>query len=217
MTRSTLKFPLPAASRRLKELMVCNDVVLGSQSLGRRKVLDATNCRYTAAMDPGIDEKAIRADTPEDTCVAIACGKADVLEGRLKGMDVVLLCADQVAVCEDELREKPESAEEAKRFMLDYSGGKGVVTWTAIVVVDCLNGRREVGRHKAVTFHPIPEDVIDDILSDPDSLVYRCAGSFCVDDVMGPFVKSIEGGSDSVMGLPLGILEELLNRVRPLP
>mmetsp|Transcript_14470 Transcript_14470/g.14273 ORF Transcript_14470/g.14273 Transcript_14470/m.14273 type:complete len:107 (-) Transcript_14470:17-337(-) len=102
-------------------------------------------------------------------------------------------------------------------FIKDYAQGKGVITWTAIVVVDCLNGTRAVGCHKAITwFNPIREHFIDAIVADPHSLVYRCAGSFCIDDVMGPFVRKIEGGSDSVMGLPLGMLEELLlGKIRP--
>ncbi|KAF4671099.1 hypothetical protein FOL47_001689 [Perkinsus chesapeaki] len=210
-----MKLPLPEASVRLQELLWTNDVVLGSRSLGRRKVLDGCGCRYIATMDPAIDEKAIRGTTAEETCLAVARGKADELERRLKGKDVLLLCADQVAVCDGEMREKPESADEAKRFIKDYSAGKEVVTYTALVLIDCKDGRSVEGVHKAATwFDPIPEDIINNIIANSNCLVYRCAGSFCIDDVMGPFVKSIEGGSDSVMGLPLGLLQELLEKIR---
>lgn len=202
----------------------CEDhaVILGSSSKWRRKVLSNAGCRTVAALDPNIDEKAIRHTNPETLVLAISNAKADALMERLRKADdaelhisneTFLICTDQVALCDGQIREKPESEAQAREFIHSYSEeGKPVETCSGVVVVHVKSGNRQAGVfYNRIFFDKIPDNVITEIVN--GDVVYTCCGGFSVDcPVMGAWVKSIEGGQDGVMGMPLGLLEDLFKR-----
>ena len=198
----------------------CDDhaVILGSSSQWRRKVLSNAGCRTVDAMDPAIDEKAIRFNDSEALTLAISNAKADALMARLAANpnvtpETYLICTDQVASCDGNIREKPESQQQAREYICSYSDeGKPVVTCSGVVVVHVKSGRRTQGVfYNKVFFNRIPDPVIDEIVK--GNVVYTCCGGFSVDcPVMGAWVKSIEGGVDGVMGMPLGLLEDLFKQ-----
>ena len=200
----------------LKQFCEDHPVILGSSSQWRRKVLSQAGCRTVDAMDPAIDEKAIRLPSAEALVLAISHAKADALMARLadgKRQEGFLICTDQVALCDGVIREKPESESEARAFIHSYSEeGKPVATCSGVVVVNIASGRREEGTHmNEIFFKRIPPAVVDEIVAGP--VVYTCCGGFSVDwPVMGEYVSSISGGVDGVMGMPLGLLETLFKR-----
>ena len=190
-------------------------MILGSSSQWRRKVFTKVGCRIADAMDPNIDEKKIRRPDPEKLVLAISHAKADSLMSRVCVADGgFLICTDQVAVCEGVVREKPESPEEARKYIHSYSTeGKPVETCSGVVVVDITTGKRVEGTYwNSIWFSPIPQTVVDEIVA--GSVVYTCCGGFSVDcPIMGKYVLNIEGTIDGVMGMPLGLLEELFTKI----
>jgi septum formation protein len=197
----------------------CEDhaVILGSSSKWRRKVMSQAGCRITDAMDPNIDEKAIRDSDPEKLVLKIANAKADALLPRIASCsdECVLICTDQVALCEGIIREKPDSEQQAREFIHSYSDlGKPVETCSGVVVVHVNSGIRKEGcSYNRIRFNPIPPAVVEEIVK--GDVVYTCCGGFSVDcPVMGAWVKSIEGGVDGVMGMPLGVLETLFKELQ---
>jgi len=63
-----------------------------------------------------------------------------------------------------------------------------------------------------VYFGPIPPDVIDRLTCTDDLL--ECAGGFMIEHpLMAPYVGRIEGGEDSVRGLPLELTLKLVREV----
>ncbi len=190
----------------------CKDhgVILGSSSEWRKQVLVKAGCRLTGSVSPDIDEKAFRGATPTETALMVARAKLAAVKDGLTKFSVVV-CSDQVAVCKGELREKPADEEQARLYIKSYGELlHPVETVTAIVVYDALSGLTSEGSHTAkVQFKAIPAEDIDAIVA--DKVIYTCAGGFSVDDpLMGKFVHNIEGGMDSVMGMPLLLLERLL-------
>ena len=196
----------------------CQDhaVILGSSSQWRRKVLSSAGCRTVDAMDPAIDEKAIRCSDADELVLAISHAKADALMARLSGEknpELYLICTDQVALCDGEIREKPTSEDEARRYINSYSAEqKPVETCSGVVVVHVASGRRTAGTfYNKIFFNEISPPGIDEIVNGP--VVYTCCGGFSVDwPPMGKWVRSIEGGVDGVMGMPLGLLENLFKQ-----
>ena len=197
-------------------------LILGSSSEWRRKVLEIAGCSVHSCVSPDIDEKAIRARTPEEMSMLIARAKAVAVHAKIKDtvsiatssrLPRIVICSDQVAVCDSVVREKPESEEEARKFIASYSSGSPVSTVTALVVSDLVSGRTAEGTHTAtVKFKPISEASIDKLVK--GRVVYTCCGGFSVDDPeMGKWVEKIEGGVDSVMGLPLCLLSDLIEQV----
>jgi septum formation protein len=197
----------------------CEDhaIILGSSSKWRRKVMTSAGCRVYDAMNPDIDEKAIRDTDAEKLVLAISNAKADALLPRIQeksNPELYLICTDQVSICDGVIREKPESTEEARRYIHSYSTErKPVITCSGVVVVHVASGRREQGVfYNTIKFQIIPDKVIDEIVN--GDVVYTCCGGFSVDDpTMGAWVESIEGGVDGVMGLPLELLENLLKNL----
>ena len=193
-------------------------MILGSSSKWRRKVFTNAGCRIADAIDPNIDEKAIRDPDCEKLTLMISNAKADAImsSGRLADKPnpaMFLICTDQVALCDGVIREKPESESQAREFIESYSEeGKSVVTCSGVVVVHVSTGRRTEGVfYNKISFNKIPDEVVDQIVN--GDVVYTCCGGFSVDDpVMGAWVKSIEGGVDGVMGMPLCLLEDLLKK-----
>ena len=196
----------------------CEDhyVILGSSSKWRRKVFTKAGCRIADAMDPDIDEKAIRHSDCEKLTLMISNAKADAIMSRIidkSNPAMYLICTDQVALCDGVIREKPESESQARAYIQSYSEeGKPVVTCSGVVVVHVSSGRRTEGVfYNTIRFNKIPDQVIDQIVH--GDVVYTCCGGFSVDDpVMGAWVHSIEGGTDGVMGMPLGLLEKLFKK-----
>mmetsp|Transcript_43399 Transcript_43399/g.92953 ORF Transcript_43399/g.92953 Transcript_43399/m.92953 type:complete len:424 (-) Transcript_43399:116-1387(-) len=188
-------------------------IVLGSQSKYRRALFEKTfpeqGCDFMSA---DIDEKAIRRETPEEMTVAIAMGKADALLPKLEGRDVLLVCCDQVVACEEEVREKPETTEEAIKFLDSYRSGKGARCVNGVVVHNTKTGRRVTGCECATAFwKPFPDSVVEKLLAEKE--IFSTAGGFMLEDpTLKPYVDRVEGSSDAIEGLPIAEVKSLLLR-----
>ncbi len=99
--------------------------------------------------NPDIDEKAIRDQDPIVMVQKIAEEKLQ--QGILKsdsdilnGVDCVFTF-DQVVICKGQVREKPQSAEEARAFLKSYSDGEEAICANGIVAYKVSNGQKIVG------------------------------------------------------------------------
>lgn len=186
-------------------------VVLGTSSKWRRALFEKHFPEYGSDfMKPDIDEKAIRAELPEDMTVAIASGKADALVPRLAGREVLLVCMDQVVCCDGVVREKPESEEQARAYLQSYQQGKGATCVNGIAVHSTSTGKRVTGVNTASAYwKPFPDAVIDGLVKKGD--IFTCAGGFVVEDPeLGSYLDRTEGTMDAIEGLPIKPLRELL-------
>lgn len=182
-------------------------IVLGSQSASRRRLLRQIVDDFDA-ISPEIDEQAIRCDDYRLLPLLLARAKSDALLQRIDG-DTALITSDQVALCNGELREKPRSAEEARAFLSSYAE-HSVETVTAVVVHNIATGRRTEGLDTAaVRFRRIPADTVDRIIAQGD--VFHTAGGFLIEDpLFAPYIETIEGEMESVMGMPIALTRRLL-------
>lgn len=187
-------------------------LVLGSSSKWRKQVLEQAGYEFTT-MSPDIDEKAIRHEDPQKLALAIANAKADALVKQVQE-PMILITVDQVVVCNNKVYEKPVSAAEAREFMHSYEHFPAS-TITAVVVINTETQKRVDGVDIAtVYFHPIPENYMEELIAKGD--IFSCAGGFQVeygDGKVVPYVKSIDGAIDSVKGLPMRLVEKLIDDV----
>jgi septum formation protein len=186
------------------------EVILGSQSPRRQQVLAEAGYAF-ATMSADIDEKAIRDSDFERLPLLIARAKAAALLERIVG-EALLITADQVVVCNGELREKPSSPDEASRFLLSYAEYPAQ-TNSAVVVTNTRTYEQVAGIDIAsVHFTPMPEAVVstlaydDEILGSGGAIVIR-------HPLMSRYVEHIEGTPDSVMGLPMALTTDLMAQV----
>lgn len=186
-------------------------ILLGSRSASRRALLARIVPGFnpeTDAIAADIDERAIRTDDPERLPMRLAHAKADALLPGIAGQ-TLLLTSDQIVLWEGELREKPESAEEARRFLQSY-GQHPARTLTAVVVHNTTTGRRVAGEDSAwAHFHPIPDAVITQLIA--EGAILHTAGGFQIENpLLAPYVRQIEGEPESIQGLPLALTTRLL-------
>lgn len=182
-------------------------IILGSSSKYRQKILRDAGYEFDV-VSPDIDEKAIRFDDPEKLTMALAHAKADAIREKLNER-VLLITADQVIVCNGEIREKPESDEDARAYLLSYAQHP-IKSVTSIVVTDTETNKRFFGTDIAhLEFYPFSEDIIDKLIKDGE--IFSCAGAFTISNsTMKRQIKNINGDADSIIGLPIGLTEGLI-------
>lgn len=169
---------------------------------------------------PSIDEKAIRlGNTPRDLSepraltLALAHAKADALISNL-AVGTILITSDQVVVCNNRIREKPLSQEECRLFLRDYS--EQPLQTVAAIVLTLVGPPGDSKRFEGVDvatqhFLPIPEAVIDELIKKRD--VMFCAGGITVEDeLLAPYLAERQGTLDSIMGLPITLVDHLLRK-----
>ncbi|XP_027178295.1 maf-like protein DDB_G0281937 isoform X12 [Coffea eugenioides] len=191
-------------------------IILGSSSMARRQILSAMGFEFTV-MTADIDEKSVRKEKPEDLVMALAEAKADAIISRLKNTSylgekeqpVLLITADTVAVFEGTVREKPSSKEEARKYLRDYSRGHTSVLGS-VVVSNLTSGNRKGGWDRAeVYFHEIPDDVIDNLIE--EGIILNVSGALMLEHPLTlPFVDTVIGTADHVMGLSKALTEKLI-------
>ncbi|KAL1536360.1 7-methyl-GTP pyrophosphatase-like isoform X1 [Salvia divinorum] len=190
------------------------EIILGSSSKARREILAEMGYEFTI-VSADIDEKSIRKERPEDLVMALAEAKADAIMMKLTAQvedishSTLLITADTVVVYQGTIREKPTTAEEARRFIRDYSGGSGKVVGS-VVVTNLVTGSRKGGWESAeVYFLEIPDEVIDSLIE--EGITFNVAGGLMLEHpLILPLVDSVVGTADCVMGLSKTLTEKLM-------
>ena len=185
-------------------------IILGSQSAGRKKMLEEMGYEFEV-MSADIDEKTIRNNDPKELVLDLAKAKAEALKSKIHE-PAILITSDQVVVCNGEILEKPANAEEARRYLEGYENFPAE-TITAVVVTNLSNGKQVSEVDIATTyFDPFNNEEIDELVN--YDKVYTWAGGYDVDDEkFVSHIKKIDGTRDSTMGLPKDLTKILINKV----
>lgn len=183
-------------------------IILGSSSIFRKRVLEEAGFVFTV-MAADIDEKAIRDPDPAELTLKIARAKAKALLPRI-AEPAFLITSDQVDLWKNEIREKPESPDEARRWLREYHG-EPVTTVTAVVVTNTANGCSRVGVDMAsIVFRPISAYAIERAIERGN--VLRCGGGIDNQDPdLLPYIERIHGEASSFTGLPISLTRLLLS------
>lgn len=185
-------------------------LILGSSSKYRKNILEKAGYVFDILV-PDIDEKLIQMEDPYERPLIVARAKAEVLISKIKE-PALLITSDVIAVCDGQVREKPSSKEEAREFLKEYSRGIAPEGVTAIVVYNTVSKEYYEGIDKAqVFFNEFPESVIEDFIENGDALG-RAGGFGIQSPVLRPYVKSIEGDEESIVGMPVVLLKKLLKQ-----
>ena len=183
-------------------------IILGTVYEHRKEVLEEMGYTNFEVMVADIDEKAVHLNDAKELSLALANAKADELQKRIE-QPVLLITADQVVGWKDEIREKPESTEQASEYLRTYYLAPAYTT-SAVAVTNTATGKRVAGVNVVkIIFRQIPEDVIEKLIKE-GSIFSRAGGYEVRDPLLMPYMKSMEGGIDSVMGLPKELTECLI-------
>jgi len=188
-------------------------LILGSTSKSRQQLLNKAGFKF-GVLAPNIDEKQIRDANPRQLPLAVARAKARALFPKID-KPALLITADQVVYCQDEIFEKPCDEIELRKFLLAYSQHPAQ-TMTAVVVTNTQTKESVEGVDVAtIYFSPTLIDSVENYLS--NKKLYQCSGGFQVEDEgekLNPYITKVDGEIDSVKGLPMKLLKNLLNKMK---
>ena len=152
-------------------------IILGSQSLGRRKIMEEMGYQFET-MVSDFDESLIRSNDPRELTLALAQAKANALKSKIYE-PAILITSDTVVVCNGKILEKPVSEEMAREYLRGYNNFPAEVV-TSILVFNTETGKEVIGTDIAkIFFFPFSEDEINELIE--EGSVYRLAGGFTVD------------------------------------
>lgn len=174
-------------------------LILASQSPRRRQLLAGLDIPFEVRVLPDVDER-YPADTPlADIAACIAEGKARAYSHQLAD-DEVLLTADTVVICGNEVLGKPRDAADARRMLHALSGRTHqVVTGVCLLTT---RQHRSFSVQTDVTFRPLTDAEIDCYIT--RYRPYDKAGAYGIQEWIGYVgVTRLEGSYFNVMGLPV--------------
>lgn len=175
------------------------ELILGSQSIGRRKVLEDAGYKFNILV-ANIDEKAIRSDDLEELPLLIAKAKAEKLLPLIKRPSV-LITSDQIVVCQGELWEKPESKRQAREYLKSYCRFPAQ-TNTAVVVTNTETREQVWGIDISKTFFkPMSQKTIKEIVD--SGIAMTASGGYSIEHpLFQPYIDHVEGSTQVLWGYP---------------
>ena len=180
-------------------------IVLASGSPRRRQLLEMLGIPFRVVA-PDVDETLHAAEQPEDYVTRLAREKARTVAAQEHGS--VVLAADTTVVMRGAIFEKPASAEAAAEMLRQLEGRKHQVM-TAVAVAQ--DGRVE---HELdvtdVTFRTLSDAQIAAYVATGEPL--DKAGAYAIQGKGAALVEGIRGDFFGVMGLPIRLALELLER-----
>ncbi len=186
--------------------MTATRLVLASASPRRKDLLAAAGVGFTI-VESGIDET--RADDEDAATYAERMARAKALNVSARSPEPLVLGADTVVELRGTILLKPADPADARRMLRALSGE------THIVVTAFALARR--GR--LVESAPITARVTFRRLADPEIEAYLAtgepfdkAGSYGIQGAGAGFITAVEGGRDTVMGLPVDAVLAALRR-----
>jgi septum formation protein len=181
--------------------MTAEVLTLASSSPRRRQLLEMLGIPITV-VSPDVPEVRRVVETPVDYVERLAREKAMSVPGRL------VLGADTTVVIRDEILEKPVDAADALRMLQKLQGRTHqVVTSVALVADETLHQATDVTN---VVFRKLPDDFLEAYVATGEPM--DKAGAYGIQGFGAALVERIDGDFFSVMGLPLRLVLELLER-----
>jgi len=180
-------------------------LILASSSPRRLQLLEMLGipCRVVA---PNADETPGRGERPEAYVVRLARAKASIVAAREAGE--LVLGADTTVVARGEILGKPESPDEAEMMLGKLAGRTHhVMTGVALALGDKVIHALDV---TDVTFRPLDRETIAAYVATGEPM--DKAGGYGVQGRGAALVEAIRGDFFSVMGLPLRLVLDLLER-----
>jgi septum formation protein len=181
-------------------------LVLASSSPRRIEMLTRWQIPFEAVA-PGIDERPPSPLRALRFVAWAAAAKAEAVAARMPG--AVVVGADTVVVLRGRVFGKPRDREQAAEFLRALSGRTHQV-YTAVQIVDGRTGCRAAGISKThVTMRDIGPESLAAYLETGEA--QDKAGAYAIQGEGRRLIASIRGPYDNVVGMPMRLLQRLLD------
>lgn len=182
-------------------------LILASSSVFRKQQLERLQLSFQTAL-PDFDETPLAEETPAETAVRLAEGKARSLAARFP--QALIIGADQVAFCGGRQLGKPMEAAAAERMLAQLSG-QTVSFYSALCLLNTDCGR--LHRHidtTTVQMRTLDTEQIRNYLAREPDAVY-CAGAAKSEGLGTALIERIDSSDpNALIGLPMFRLIDFL-------
>ena len=183
--------------------------ILASASERRQELLNRIIDNFDIIISDFDEEKVKFNGNVEEYVIEVAEGKALDVLSRISE-DSIIIAADTIVVNGDKILGKPKSEEDAYKMLKDLSG-KVHRVYSAVVVVNSKTNKVKK-ECTEVKFKDLTNEEILKYISTKEPL--DKAGAYGIQGIGGVFVERINGCYYNVVGLPLNLLNNILEEVK---
>lgn len=211
---------LSFASKNQPEIPLQPDVILASQSIGRKSLLEKLGIRFRTVVTR-VDEEKIVDSNPIKTIQKRAQAKADEVINNPRvymvpeDRDVVIITADSMAVVGKKLYGKALDRDDAKRILKELMG-KTHVFVTALTVTHMELGKVKKTWAKSmetkVTLGKLTTAELESYVTRYDFT--RFAAGYALNETPYTLVTKVDGSLTNVVGLPFEALLPILRAIK---
>ncbi|MBQ6819970.1 MAG: Maf-like protein [Clostridium sp.] len=187
------------------------EYILASASERRQELLHRIIKNFTIKTS-SFDESSIIFDGDvEKYVINLATGKASNIREGLNE-NFIIIAGDTVVVLDGKVLGKPKNEEDAYKMLKELSG-KTHRVYSGIVVINMYNNKVEKSSiYTEVKMGEMTDVEILDYIKTGEPM--DKAGSYGIQGYGGVFVEEIRGCYYNVVGLPLNLLNKMLNKVK---
>lgn len=211
---------LSFSSKNQEDIVLAPDVVLASQSIGRRMLLEKLGIRFRVAVTR-LDEEKITDPNPLKTIQKRAIAKAmEVVNNPRVYMipedrEVIVIAADSMAVVGKKMYGKALDREDAAKMLKELMGKTHVFT-TVAHVVHMDKGKVKKSWTKIVTtkvtLRKLTGPELESYISRYDFT--RFAAGYALNETPWDLVTKVDGSYTNVIGLPFEVLLPILRSTK---
>lgn len=184
------------------------NLILASGSPRRAELLQQAGIAFRVEI-PNISEENEQSASPRGLVLKLAQKKALAVSKRLA--EGYILAADTIVVHKCEILGKPAGRKEAKQMLRRLSGEKHEV-FTGLALLNASSGNIEIGAETTfVWMKKLNQEHIDAYIDTGEP--FDKAGAYGIQGRAGLFIEKINGCYSNVVGLPLGLLFDLILRM----
>lgn len=182
-----------------------NKIILASSSPRRKELFDKYGLDYIVDFvetNEVLDENLTLSKQLEN----IALQKALPLKDKYP--DFIIIAADTMVTFQQQMLGKPKDREDAKRMLKQLSGKQQLVI-SAVAIIDG-NKQFTFSDGTLIEFRKIDDQELEDYL-DTNEWIGK-AGAYAIQGIASKFVTGIQGDKETVIGLPMRLIMNYLNR-----
>jgi septum formation protein len=181
-------------------------VVLASTSPRRQELLKLLQIEFEV-LPSQIAEIVVANESPQDMVVRLARAKAEAVH-KLRP-EAIIIGADTVVVCDNQILGKPASLEHARRILRQL-GGRTHEVLTGVCLIQGNIYKVNFSR-TVIQFSSLTSQEIESYLSTGEPL--DKAGAYGIQGFGARFIERVNGCYSNVVGLPLSLLYQMLKQV----
>lgn len=193
----------------LNENLSRGSLVLASRSPRRAEILRAVGWPFEV-VEANIDETRAAAENAISYVKRLAQTKAATVANKVDGK--LVLGADTVVVIGGEILGQPRDHEDARR-MLRLLSGEWHEVLTGVALVRAGHSPCAIVDHETtrVRLAELSDDEVDWYVATGEPM--DKAGAYAIQGKAGPFIQEIQGNYFNIVGLPISLVYELLQKV----